>query len=511
MYTPVKTEHAGTAGAGLSAGRVSGMNELKRLPITEEASPQVRLRLQIERYRQSPGYKVVFLTHNLGGGTEHHLHELAELLKAEMDVIVIRPAGNGATKVSFGIDPYLSPCLDITLPHDYPALLDLLAYIGISRVHWHHTMGLDSVLYGLSRDLGTPMDCTLHDYFLINSNPVQTNSRGEFTPNLREQAPQYVLPDGHSLPRWQQEQERFLSGAERIFVPSRFAIDYFSLHYPELKYTLAYHPDWEADQPYPSPHSWPLEKGHKLRILVLGAISLEKGAHMLKETARESRGRKLDLEFHLIGYACQQLGKPVKQHGAYTTDQLPALIMSVQPHLIWYPAMWPETYSYTLSEGLKAALPIVAPDIGAFPERLEDRPLTWIQNWKQAPADWCSFFSGLRDNWNDLHQDFGNSNQYGRKNTEQHFSYASDYLKNTVRVSPSGEGSLDLAWLERLASTGDTPSSANSLANRKERFLRLLLHCLQHPVGARVASFIPVWIQRRIKRLLSRRPLKDIL
>ncbi len=47
-------------------------------------------------------------------------------------------------------------------------------------------------------------------------------------------------------------------------------------------------------------------------------------------------------------------------------------------HLAWFPAQWPETYSYTLSACLRARLPVVAPDIGAFGERMRGREWTWI-------------------------------------------------------------------------------------------------------------------------------------
>src|SRR2546427_7883740 len=50
----------------------------------------------------------------------------------------------------------------------------------------------------------------------------------------------------------------------------------------------------------------------------------------------------------------------------------------LQPDLAWFPAQWPETYSYTLSACLAAGLPIVAPEIGAFPER--DRKSTRLNS-----------------------------------------------------------------------------------------------------------------------------------
>ncbi len=64
--------------------------------------------------------------------------------------------------------------------------------------------------------------------------------------------------------------------------------------------------------------------------------------------------------------------------GEYQEADLPALLAKVKPHVVWFPAQWPETYSYTLTAAIDAGLPIVATRIGAFPERLEGRPLTWL-------------------------------------------------------------------------------------------------------------------------------------
>ncbi len=72
--------------------------------------------------------------------------------------------------------------------------------------------------------------------------------------------------------------------------------------------------------------------------------------------------------------------------GEYQESDLPALLASVKPHVLWLPAQWPETYSYTLSAAIESGLPIVASRIGAFPERLAGRPMTWLVD-PQAPAE----------------------------------------------------------------------------------------------------------------------------
>jgi glycosyltransferase involved in cell wall biosynthesis len=39
--------------------------------------------------------------------------------------------------------------------------------------------------------------------------------------------------------------------------------------------------------------------------------------------------------------------------------------------MVWLPSIWPETFSYTLSIGLEAGVPIAAFDIGAIADRLK--------------------------------------------------------------------------------------------------------------------------------------------
>ena len=40
--------------------------------------------------------------------------------------------------------------------------------------------------------------------------------------------------------------------------------------------------------------------------------------------------------------------------------------------------------------------PVVAPDLGAFAERLQGRGWTWVQPWDQTPAQWLAFFEDIR-------------------------------------------------------------------------------------------------------------------
>ena len=85
-----------------------------------------------------------------------------------------------------------------------------------------------------------------------------------------------------------------------------------------------------------------------------------------------------------------RLGKNQQKMLAFLN--LPSLIALERPDLIFFPALWPETYSYTLSYAINSGLPIIGPRLGAFIERLAGYPLAWLLKWDTRPEDWNDFF-----------------------------------------------------------------------------------------------------------------------
>ena len=135
-----------------------------------------------------------------------------------------------------------------------------------------------------------------------------------------------------------------------------------------------------------------------MRIAVLGALPPHKGGRTVAAVAELADPKAI--EIHLIGYIEGTFSEAAEQRmkitGRYEEADLAGLIMKIDPHLIWFPAAWPETYSYTLSTALAAGTPIAATRIGSFPERLERRPLTWLADVSTSPAAWLALFNEVR-------------------------------------------------------------------------------------------------------------------
>lgn len=79
---------------------------------------------------------------------------------------------------------------------------------------------------------------------------------------------------------------------------------------------------------------------------------------MLESVALQAARTDAPLDFHLLGYGYRSLQTQPKArltvHGAYAESDLRELLAWLKPDIVWFPAQWPETYSYTLSAALQA-------------------------------------------------------------------------------------------------------------------------------------------------------------
>ena len=126
-------------------------------------------------------------------------------------------------------------------------------------------------------------------------------------------------------------------------------------------------------QPAPEP-----EPG-RLRILVLGQLSVAKGVVLL----REALGRVTAFaDVYLVG--TKELGEEFrgKPHihvvADYDTKQLPEHIAFIRPHFGLLASIVPETFSYALSELMMLGVPVAATRLGSFVERIRHGQDGWL-------------------------------------------------------------------------------------------------------------------------------------
>lgn len=372
--------------------------------IRKDPARPYRLIVDFMRLKAPVRPVVLFVTHRRGGGTERHVQELSTHLKDRAEVLALRPYLWKAIALEWTRSGERFR-LYFHMDRDYPALLNFLRLSGVTQVHFHHLFGHSPQIRNLPADLNTPFDFTIHDYYSICPRISLTSTDQRYCGEPDEHQCNSCLQTrphagSRNIQDWRDRYDALLNKARRVFAPSRDAAQRIGNYFKGARIVLAPHLDISPETSMPTPGALPLASQEKLRIAVIGAMSQIKGADILERCAILAAKHQLPLQFHLIGYAYKDMEElppdVLSVHGEYKDADLGKLILETRPHLIWFPAQLPETYSYTLSSALLSGLPIAAPDIGAFPERTGNRPWSWICPWNWSADEWNHFFIKVR-------------------------------------------------------------------------------------------------------------------
>jgi len=341
-----------------------------------EKDPFLKYRLKsiFSLIKETPNKKVLLISHNLGGGVKKYLQDLIQLEESKIQFICLKGLEGNKAKLSF--PGYGKQKMTISC-NSYDDLLSVLEFIDIGMVYFNHTMGLPERFFGIHKDLQCHSMFMIHDYYLIGSNPTLTSVDGYFCEDKTTRddicGRKNPLPDGVSIELWRKNQLSFLESINQILVPSQYAKNIFIDYFPSLKIEVVYHSDALSFLKKPKINFDSIKNNGT--VLVIGALSKEKGADLLQNVALINSKK-----FLLLGYAYKKL-YGVFEYGQYNQSEIERLIKKINPDIIWFPALWPETYSYTLSSAILADVPIFAPNLGAFPERLKDVKNSRIYCW----------------------------------------------------------------------------------------------------------------------------------
>jgi GT2 family glycosyltransferase len=336
---------------------------------------QMDARLLKARRRPS----VLMITLGRDGGVKRHVGDRERIILAEgLRVVELRPSeeadSGGACQLFVPGEPFRD--LVYRLPAEWDGLIDILADLTIQRVEIHHILGLDPAVLDLPRRLGVPYDVIVHDYSWVC--PRITLISGEDTycgePEIstcEQCVTQHgsLIEENISVAALRQRTVRLFEGAACVTVSCQDVATRISRYVPGLALRIS---PWEPDA-VPRRRDR-LPSTSRARVAVIGAIGAHKGFNRILECARDAEHRNLPLEFVVIGYtqddtALFKTGR-VFITGRFADDEVQELLEREACNVLFYPSVAPETWSYTLTDGLSSGLPIVALPFGAVRERL---------------------------------------------------------------------------------------------------------------------------------------------
>ena len=335
--------------------------------------------------------RVVFVMHSdlqdeQLAGTEYHALDLLNGLHSEYACYVVHVHPGGALVVDEHVDGLsIRYAFDVPLHEEYTlrseswlrAYGEVLDVFGIELVHVHHLLRHTGDIVFAAQLRGIPVVMTVHDYYLLSPNlslmheysadPVSPEEIDRFHQDFTGQ-PEF------SLAKWQEAAERIVGATELLVFPSKAAKEIFVRRFSRIA----------SGRAPVIPHANALTAGprrrerdrHRFRILFLGNThDAQKGAAIVREAVPVLL--RAGVEVHFLGtprdpWRSMRRRGQVRFHGRYRREQVLDLIADIDPDLVVFPAPWPETYSYTLTEALAAGIPPVCFDVGATAERIRE-------------------------------------------------------------------------------------------------------------------------------------------
>ena len=364
------------------------LNEVKSLPYLSKPSPHL-----------SRPIRILQVTHNIVGvppfgGVEVYQDWVARTLRTlgGFECFFLVTDNTGLSRAIRLLDSQYRQIEEITFKHVITqevltdsdresAFARLLTQYGIDVVHFQHLIGHVPSLPYVARAMGIPTMLSLHDYYTMcwqinlldyNGHFCAPESISETTCDVCIGTQRGGLPRSQSCRR--SFYGRMLSHIDIIHCNTKEVVRRFQAVYPKLMEHGGIRVHGVPIPDGPPTYSKKIIK--PIRVALLGNFTLNKGADFLLRLFDQMRGD--DIRFEVLGKIESEIEADVMRRnlpnvsflGGYAPGQQAQLLNGVSIAL--FASKWPETYCLSLSEAWQAGLIPVAPNIGAFAERIEE-------------------------------------------------------------------------------------------------------------------------------------------
>ena len=369
--------------------------------IKQDLLLDARSRLDVARLqRMSRDQNVLMVCHSRGGGSERRMQEdIQAFTNQGYGVFTLRPVAKKHSQVILGHPAVKAfPNINPFILCELNKLTESLKLLNIKEIYTHSLVDFEPeapyYISQLVKALNAKWDINLHDYKVICPRINLADENGKYCGEPKEdQCNQCLVERGSdfnvfNIQEWRNRHLNALLTADTIHVPDEDVAERLNRYFPEVSFQISPHEQLKLpEQGLLKPQ---LDIEERMRIVVIGAIGKLKGFNVIIAAAKHARQNNLPIDFILMGYSMNDKlmeDAGVCVTGKYQENEGLEKLLALNPHVVWLPSLWPETYSYTLSLALKAHLQVFAFDIGAIARRAKEigmdelmMPLAWADD-----------------------------------------------------------------------------------------------------------------------------------
>ncbi|KQP48948.1 glycosyltransferase [Methylobacterium sp. Leaf108] len=327
------------------------------------------------------------LMHGLGGGTKRYVDDLRALPRADdRELAILSPVADYGTdrRLTLAFDR-LGVALTLDPDHVEPILAGLERAGVAVGVHVNSRLTYDSTF--LTTLLGTrPYVVMLHDFQWYCPRVHLTDERHFYCGEPSPAVCQHCVSGGvehnfadhndvikDDLDTWLDFNVALLRKAERVLAPSRDTAERYARRLGVEGIVTVPHVEPDDRPPARTGTRRPGTAG-ALNLAVVGSIGRAKGYDLLLRMTERAARDRLPYVLTVVGITADDAALVrygnAEVTGRYHPSELKAHLDRVSPDFVFLPSVWPETYSYVLSEIWQAGYSVVAFDLGAQAERI---------------------------------------------------------------------------------------------------------------------------------------------
>lgn len=246
----------------------------------------------------------------------------------------------------------------------------IVSALKIDLVHATYPQPFASFL-GECSNINIPYIITCTDFSMMCHFSSLVDKRGDFCVSSENGKRCEAVCKSYGCKNFAKRKEnarKVLLDAKAVTVPSVFVARILSSEFADVKFSVVPHGISDAFKSRE-------RNGYPKKFVYAGTLSALKGVHLLLEAFSEVEG---DITLDIYGDGDPSYVKTLKKtndrrvrlHGAVSGNQMPEIYASADCVIV--PSMWYETYNFVLREALKSGALVIASDIGAMPEAVEE-------------------------------------------------------------------------------------------------------------------------------------------
>lgn len=418
---------------------------LKRFPI-KDICQNVKYTINLAN-RQN----ILFVIHdwsnidNNVGGTTLHCMDLINSLRDTYNIHVLAPEGD-----LYKVHSYFKEdeeILNFKRIHNNVGLTNLydkeygvliskiLDGLNIDIVHIHHMIGHYFDIIDIAKEKGIKIIYTVHDFYCLCPSINMLYNMEKCCLDLKQKNCKECLKNKIGINNdviglWQSRWSEFLSKVDLVLTPSKSTKEIVENVYNDINCKAIEHGINIIKK------TSNLSLDNKMNIAFVGVMAKHKGAEVVQNLIKNVKDS--NITFHLFGDSEYSFLKKdrdnYKYHGKYKREDLPKLLDENKIHLVCNLSIWPETYSYTLTETISCGIPVLSYDIGAVAERINKNGFGWTVPINSSINELGQYIINLKSDADRYEKVIDNLNNYKIKSIDDMIlDYKKIYITDVFR------------------------------------------------------------------------------